>query len=205
LCARSDYSVSGGIYAVVGLGEAKLPETPLSAAVGHVCGRQRPKWKRNNKERTMDNTLHAIYADMTAAERAAMRLAAAGVPQDAILMFGSGAERHAGGFGDSGAHMHDAQRDHVGSFADSGAHMHDAQRDHVGGFADSGAHMHDAQRDHVGSFGDMTKVADDLANAGLTRDAAQAAASRLAGGAVAVVVRATGATAEQVAQILNGE
>jgi hypothetical protein len=152
----------------------------------------------------MDTTLHAIYDDMGAAEQAARRLVAAGISPQAIRMIAMG-ERHVGGFADSEAHMHTTERDHVGGFADSEAHMHTAERDHVGSFADSEAHMHTAERDHVGSFAssEARGLIDELAAAGLAGDDAQAYAGRIAGGNVALVVRAGGEQAERVRELLG--
>src|SRR5690348_14937616 len=105
----------------------------------------------------MDTTLHAIYDDVSMAQQASQQLKTIGIDQHAIRLVGAAALSanelgHMGSYADSGAHMHDAERDHVGGYADSGAHMHDAERDHMGSYADSGAHMHDAEREQVGSF-----------------------------------------------------
>jgi hypothetical protein len=158
----------------------------------------------------MNTLLHALYDDRRQAEHAIARLAAAGIEPGAIQVIGMADSQavggHMGGFGDSGAHMHDAARDHVGGFGDSGAHMHDAARDHVGSFGDSGAHMHDAARDRMGSFADSSKgadMADDLARAGLSQAEAQAAAARLSNGATLLLVRAEGDTAARATEILR--
>jgi hypothetical protein len=163
----------------------------------------------------MDMLLHTIYDDPRLAEQAIQQLTALGVAQGAILpitlaMANSAAGRaHMGSFADSGAHIHDGERDHVGSFADSGAHMHDGERAHVGSFADSGAHMHDGERDHIGSFADSApsapraSLADDLVRAGLPQADVQAAVARLSLGATLLLVRTEGETATQAAAILQ--
>jgi hypothetical protein len=163
----------------------------------------------------MNTLVHAIYDDSRLAQQAIQELMAIGIAQNAILsvtsaMANSAAgQAHMGSFADSGAHMHDAQRDHVGGFADSEAHMHDAQRDHVGGFADSGAHAHDAARDRVGGFANSASsdsnsaLTDKLVRAGLSQADAQAAIPRLGMGATLVLVRAEGEAASRAAAILQ--
>jgi hypothetical protein len=159
----------------------------------------------------MSTTLHAIYDDPHFADQAAEQLAAAGIARDAIRLITSAqmAVGHMGGFGDSGAHTHDAARDHVGGFGDSGAHTHDAARDHVGGFGDSGAHTHDAARDRVGSFASASPLrgSDDLdgelAQAGLVGDEARAALGRISAGAALLLVRVTADQAPRAAAILG--
>ena len=163
----------------------------------------------------MHTLLHAVYEDPRQAEQATQQLRALGVAEGAILSITSAmansaeGRAHMGSFADSGAHMHDAERDHIGSFADSGAHTHDAERDHVGSFADSGAHMHDAARDRVGSFADSASavphavLVGDLLRAGLSEADAQAAAARLGIGATLVLARVEGEVARRAAAILQ--
>jgi hypothetical protein len=163
----------------------------------------------------MNTLVHAIYDDARLAEQAIQELRALGIAEIAMLsvtsaMANSAAgQAHMGSFADSGAHMHDAERDHVGSFADSGAHMHDAERDHVGSFADSGAHTHSAARDRVGGFADSassgpkTTLGENLVRAGLSPADAQSAQARLDMGATLILVRAEGEAAERAAAILR--
>jgi hypothetical protein len=163
----------------------------------------------------MNTLLHAVYDDPRQAEQATQQLRALGIAESAILSISSAmansaeGRAHMGSFADSGAHMHDAERDHVGSFADSGAHMHDAERDHVGSFSDSEAHMHDAARDRVGSFANSASAAPpadlvgDLLRAGLSQADAQAAAARLGTGATLVLARVEGEAATRADAILH--
>jgi hypothetical protein len=163
----------------------------------------------------MNTLLHAVYDDPRQAEQAIQQLKALGIAEGAILsitsVMATSAEgwAHMGSFANSGAHIHDAERDHVGSFADSGAHAHDAERDHVGSFADSGAHAHDAARDRVGSFANNASatrdatLADNLVRAGLSQADAQAAAARLSRGATLILARVEGETATRAGAILQ--
>ena len=161
----------------------------------------------------MNTLIHALYDDSRLAEQAIQELMAIGIAHNAILSVTSAmansvaGQTHMGSFADSGAHMHDAERDHTGSFADSGAHMHDAARDHVGSFADSGAHMHDAARDRIGGFAGSASsgqtLAENLVRAGLSDADAQAAIARLDMGATLVMARAEGDVATRAAAILQ--
>jgi hypothetical protein len=97
----------------------------------------------------------------------------------------------------------------MGGFGDSGAHTHDAARDHMGGFGDSGAHTHDAARDKVGSFAGVEPprggddLAGELARIGLAGDDARAALGRVSAGATLLLVRATADQAPRVAALLG--
>ena len=156
----------------------------------------------------MNTALYGLYDDKQLAEQARAKLIASGIKPRAIqtLALSSEERDHAGGFGDTEAHMHGAERDHAGGFGDTEAHMHSAERDHAGGFGDTEAHMHGAERDHAGSFASHRHPDDilrELSKAGIADGDAQACLMRMAQGAMLLLVQPSADQIAQAAEILR--